>query len=56
MAALERADLLEESALVCNCGLPEEQVWDNLKQEQPEGSAGYFATLLVKQGGKEPKA
>ncbi len=56
MAALEKADLLEESALVCNCGLPEEQVWDNLKQEQPEGSAGYFATLLVKQGGKEPKA
>lgn len=45
---LEQAGLLEQSALVCNCGLPEEKVWDNLSRERPEGSAGYFATILVK--------
>lgn len=45
---LEKEGLLEQSSLVCNCGLPEEQVWDDLKQERPEGSAGYFATILVK--------
>lgn len=45
---LEQAGLLEQSALVCNCGLPEEKVWDDLSRERPEGSAGYFATILVK--------
>lgn len=45
---LEQAGLLEQSALVCNCGLPEEQVWDDLAHRRPEGSAGYFATILVK--------
>lgn len=45
---LEQAGLLEQSALVCNCGLPEEQVWDDLAHQRPEGSAGYFATILVK--------
>lgn len=45
---LDQAGLLEQSALVCNCGLPEEQVWEDLSRERPEGSAGYFATILVK--------
>ena len=45
--ALEQADLLDKSALVCNCGLPEEQVWDNLTETRPEENAGYFATILV---------
>ncbi len=45
---LEQAGLLEQSALVCNCGLPEEKVWNDLSRERPEGSAGYFATILVK--------
>lgn len=45
--ALEQADLLDKSALVCNCGLPEEQVWDNLTENRPEENAGYFATILV---------
>lgn len=45
---LDRAGLLERSALVCNCGLPEEQVWEDLTHERPQGSAGYFATILVK--------
>lgn len=45
--ALEQADLLDKSALVCNCGLPEEQVWDNLTETCPEENAGYFATILV---------
>lgn len=45
---LSDAGLLEKSALVCNCGLPEEQVWDDLAHDRPEGNAGYFATILVK--------
>lgn len=47
LEALEQADLLDKSALVCNCGLPEEQVWDNLTETRPEENAGYFATILV---------
>ena len=45
---LSDAGLLEKSALVCNCGMPEEQVWDDLAHDRPEGNAGYFATILVK--------
>lgn len=40
---------LEKSAMVCNCGLPQEEVWPDLSRYDPERSAGYFATILVKE-------
>ena len=46
---LETHGKLENSALVCNCGLPDEQLYPNLSLEQPQTSAGYFATVLVKE-------
>ena len=46
---LETHGKLAESALVCNCGLPDEAVWPDLSAAQPENSAGYFATVLVKE-------
>lgn len=48
MEQLRQAGLLEQSALVCNCGLPGETVWQDLARQMPAGSAGYFATVLVK--------
>ena len=50
--ALEQAGRLKNSALVCNCGLPDEAVYPDLSAAQPpqnEGGAGYFATVLVKE-------
>ena len=49
LAALQQAKKLENSALVCNCGLPDETVWTDLSAARPEHSAGYFATVLVKE-------
>ena len=46
---LETHGKLAESALVCNCGLPDEAVWPDLSAARPENSAGYFATVLVKE-------
>ena len=49
---LEAHGALADSALVCNCGLPEEAVYPNLSAARPsaEGhAAGYFATVLVKE-------
>ena len=46
---LEKRELLSGAMLVANCGLPEEQVWPDLGRERPEGAAGYFATLVVKE-------
>lgn len=40
---------LGQSAMVCNCGLPQEEVWPDLTQYDPERTAGYFATILVKE-------
>ena len=47
--ALRQVDKLENSALVCNCGLPDERVYPDLSREQPQEQAGYFATVLVKE-------
>lgn len=47
---LERADLLHTSAMVCNCGLPGEQVYHDLSEYPAETSAGYFATIIVREG------
>ena len=46
---LEARRKLADSALVCNCGLPDEAVWPDLSAARPEESAGYFATVLVKE-------
>ena len=40
---------LEQSALVCNCGLPNEQVVTDLRGQLPEEMAGYFTTIIVKE-------
>ena len=50
LAALADAGLLSRSAMVCNCGLPNEEVWPDLTDYDPARSAGYFATILVKEG------
>lgn len=50
LAALADAGLLSRSAMVCNCGLPNEEVWPDLADYDPARSAGYFATILVKEG------
>lgn len=46
---LEARRKLADSALVCNCGLPDEAVWPDLSAALLEESAGYFATVLVKE-------
>ncbi len=46
---LRQAGKLQTSALVCNCGLPDEQVYPDLSRSQPDVPAGYFATVLVKE-------
>lgn len=50
LAALADAGLLSHSAMVCNCGLPDEEVWPDLSAYDPARPAGYFATILVKEG------
>ena len=45
-----KRQLLSRSAMVCNCGLPNEEVWPDLADYDPARSAGYFATILVKEG------
>ena len=46
---LSQQQKLAQSALVCNCGLPDEQVCPDLRTYRPDTSAGYFATVLVKE-------
>ena len=50
VAALAEAGLLGRSAMVCNCGLPDEEVWPDLSVCDASRPAGYFATILVKEG------
>ena len=50
LAALAEAGLLGCSAMVCNCGLPDEEVWPDLSACYACRPAGYFATILVKEG------
>ena len=49
LEALARHGLLEKSAMVCNCGLPDEAVFPALTDYDPAQAAGYFATILVKE-------
>lgn len=46
---LQKSGLLEQSAMVCNCGLPNEKVYPTLTGLDPVQDAGYFATILVKE-------
>jgi len=46
---LRQADKLKNSTLVCNCGLPDEQVCPDLSRGQPQVQPGYFTTVLVKE-------
>lgn len=50
LAALADAGLLSRSAMVCNCGLTGEEVWPDLSAYDAARPAGYFATILVKEG------
>lgn len=50
LAALAEAGLLGRSAMVCNCGLPDEEVWPDLSACDASRPAGYFATIIVKEG------
>lgn len=47
--ALRERGLLANSAMVCNCGLPDEVVFPALTDYDPAQDAGYFATILVKE-------
>ena len=46
---LQKNGLLGQSAMVCNCGLPNEKVYPTLTGLDPAQDAGYFATILVKE-------
>ena len=46
---LQKNGLLGQSAMVCNCGLPNEKVYPTLTGLDPVQNAGYFATILVKE-------
>ena len=47
--ALRERGLLANSAMVCNCGLPDEAVFPTLTDYDPAQDAGYFATILIKE-------
>ena len=49
LAVLAAHGKLEHSAMVCNCGLLNEEVWPDLSQYEAARPAGYFATILVKE-------
>ena len=49
LAALRQRGLLEKSAMVCNCGLPDEALWHDLSAYDPAQNAGYFTTIIVKE-------
>ena len=48
---LRDAGRLADSAMVCNCGLPDERVYRDLSQFPQQQTAGYFATIVVKEDG-----
>lgn len=53
LAKLKEKGLLETSSMICNCGLPDEKIYRDLSTFSPEkDEAGYFATIIVKDGRK----
>ena len=49
LQAIEEHADLAKSAMIQNCGLPDERVFPNLSEEKPQDSTGYFATVIVKE-------
>ena len=49
LRAIEEHASLANSAMIQNCGLPNERVFPNLAREVPQESTGYFATVIVKE-------
>lgn len=49
LEALAQHQKLSSSAMVCNCGLPNEEAWPDLSVYDAARPAGYFATILVKE-------
>lgn len=49
LQAIDTHASLSKSAMIQNCGLPDEHVFPNLAKETPETSTGYFATVIVKE-------
>lgn len=49
LQAIEEHADLGKSAMIQNCGLPDERVFPNLSEEKPQDSTGYFATVIVKE-------
>lgn len=49
LEALERTGRISGSMLVKNCGLAGEEVYPDLERKAPAGTAGYFATVIVKE-------
>lgn len=46
---LKERDLLKTSAMVCNCGLPDEKIYRTLEDFDPEKEGKeYFATIIAK--------
>lgn len=48
VAALEKAGLLDRAALVCDCGLPTQDIYRDLRHLPDDLS--YFATIVVREG------
>ena len=48
VAALEKAGLLDRAALVCDCGLPTQNIYRDLRHLPDDLS--YFATIVVREG------
>ena len=49
LSQLNEAGLLHKSMLVKNCGLDDEEVYEDLGVSSPAEDAGYFVTLIVKE-------
>ena len=49
LEAIEKKDWLSKSAMVQNCGLPDEKVYETLQDFPKDEAAGYFATVIVKE-------
>ena len=49
LQAIDEHASLAKSAMIQNCGLPDEHVFPNLAEETPKENTGYFATVIVKE-------
>lgn len=49
LQAIEAHASLAKSAMIQNCGLPDERVFPDLSAERPADPSAYFATVIVKE-------